>query len=86
MPSTRRFSGSGLPTLVCAVTTNMASAHEPKDSKGLPVRIAGRQHKWAHAQAAALRHLLPLLPTAEADPLGWLDRQHNLSAALAELE
>ena len=61
---------------------------------GSELRLAARQHKFAHAQAAALRHLLPLLPellpassevASTEQAFAWLASAHNLSAALEEV-
>ena len=70
---------------------DFAAEGPPADADGAPVRLAARQHKYAHAQAAALRRLFPLLPAEERqgagrDPVEWLVSQHNLSAALLELD
>ena len=53
------------PGLVCATFNHLATAHQPKDDRGQAIRLGNRQHTWAHLQAAALRHLLPLLEGIE---------------------
>ena len=78
------------PALVCVTMANIATEQPPLAADGSRLRLAARQHGFAHAQAAALRHLFPLLP-AEADlataeqAFAWLASHHNLSAALEEL-
>ena len=72
LPAVRRPTSSNngaqiSPSLVCATFNHLATSHQPKDGRGLAVRLGSRQHTWAHLQAAALRHLLPLLPRAEEE-------------------
>ena len=54
--------------LVCDTFTNVATELPPNDAHGAVVRLAGRQHKYAHAQAAALRHLRSLEPLKRIIP------------------
>ena len=84
LPASRR---AGSPALVCATMANIATERPPQTADGKELRLAARQHTFAHSQAAALRRLFPLVPAhvGAEQAFAWLASAHNLSAALEEL-
>ena len=87
VPASRR---AGQPALLCVTMANIATEQPPQGSDGVAMRVAARQHKFAHTQAAALRRLFPLVPSAVVDEgaervTAWLAAASNLTAALEEV-